>query len=189
VRHSLVALVPAHYRDEMVAVYRLVDRVMSAYLRGQLLLCLFIGVMATIGLLIIGMDYALLLGMFAGLFEIFPYVGPIIGAVPAVLVALLHSPILALWTVVVFLVIQQVENLLLTPRVAGQSVHLHPALIMVVLVVGNQLFGLWGMLLAVPATAVVRDLFKYAYLRLADAPITPHEALERLRSTPLRLDV
>jgi predicted PurR-regulated permease PerM len=189
VQRSAVQILPDRYRDEILAVYRLVDRILSAYLRGQLLLCLFVGAMATLGLTIVGVDFALLLGLIAAIFEILPYVGPILGAIPAVLVALLESPTTALWTVLVFFIVQQIENVLLVPRVAGNSVKLHPAMIMLVLVIGNQVAGLWGMLLAVPATAILRDLFKYAYLRLGDAPATPAEALERLQSTPMRLDV
>ena len=72
-----------------------------------------------------------------------------------------------------FLGIQQVENLFLVPRISGKAVELHPAVIMVVLVVGNQIAGFWGMVLAVPVTAIIRDVFKYLYLRLQDEPVSP----------------
>jgi Predicted permease len=161
---------------------RLIDDVLSAYLRGQLLLCLFVGGMATLALLIIGVPFALVLGVVAGILEALPFVGPILGAIPAVLVALLSNPMSALWVAVAFLAIQQVENLLLVPRIAGKSVKLHPAMVMVVLVVGNELAGLVGMLLAVPITAVLRDLFKYLYLRFLDEPLTPEAAMASIRA-------
>jgi len=91
--------------------------------------------------------------------------------------------------VLLFFVIQQIENLLLVPRISGRSVRLHPALVMVVLVVGNEAAGLWGMLLAVPVTALIRDVFKYLYLRLSDEAVTPADALGRVRTEAMRIDV
>ena len=95
----------------------------------------------------------------------------------------------ALWTLVVFIVIQQIENLFLVPKIAGQSVKLHPALVMVVLVVGNEAGGLAGMLLAVPLTATIRDVFKYLYLRFSDEEVSPNEAMGRVRTEKMTLDV
>jgi predicted PurR-regulated permease PerM len=154
-----------------------------------LILCFFIGVLATSGLLIVGVDFALLLGLIAGAFEIFPFVGPILGAIPALIVAALQSPMTALWTLVVFIIIQQIENLFLAPKIAGESVKLHPALVMVVLVVGNEALGLWGMLLAVPLAAVIRDVFKYLYLRFSDEEVSPGEAMARVRTEKMTIEV
>jgi predicted PurR-regulated permease PerM len=137
----------------------------------------------------VGVDFALLLGLTAGAFEILPYVGPILGAIPALIVAVLQSPMTALWTLVVFLIIQQLENFFLVPRIAGESVKLHPALVMVVLVVGNEALGLWGMLVAVPLTAVIRDVFKYFYLRFADEEVSPMEAMARVRTERMIIEV
>lgn len=184
-----VSLVPARYRADFFNLLRIVDSVLGAYLRGQLLLCLFIGLMATIGLTLLGVQFPAVLGLIAGVFEILPFIGPIIGLVPAVIVATIQAPLLGLWTLLLFLGIQQIENVLLVPRISGRAVQLHPALIMVVLVIGNEVAGLWGMLLAVPFTAIVRDLFKYLYLRTLDEPVTPQEALARLGRTPLQLEV
>jgi predicted PurR-regulated permease PerM len=190
VTSGLMKAIPGRLRDDVLCVLRLTDDVLSAYIRGQLLLCLFIGALSTGGLLLLGVDYALLLGLIAGIFEVLPVIGPLLGAVPAVLVALLQGPGLALWTILLFLGIQQVENLLLAPRIAGKSVRLHPAMVMVVLVLGNELLGLWGMLLAVPISAVFRDLFAYAYLRLSDEAPTPAEVLGRIRAAEdVNLDV
>jgi len=126
--------------------------------------------------------FALVLGLIAGIFEILPYVGPILGAIPAIVVALLADPWSALWVAIAFFGIQQVENLVLVPRISGESVKLHPAMVMVVLVVGNELAGFWGMLIAVPVTAVLRDVFKYLYLRFLDEPLNPEEAMTNVRS-------
>ena len=182
VKAGVIRALPQQLRADVECMARLIDDVLSAYLRGQLLLCLFVGSMAALATLIIGVPFAPLLGLAAGMFEILPYVGPILGAIPAILVALLSNPISAVWVAVSFFAIQQVENLILVPRIAGRSVRLHPALVMVVLVIGNEVAGLWGMLLAVPVTAVIRDVFKYLYLRLMDEPLAPDKAMASVRS-------
>ena len=154
-----------------------------------MLLCLAVGALATVGLLLLGVPFFAVLGLVAGIFEILPFIGPIIGAVPAVLVAVIERPILGLWTLILFVVIQQVENAVLVPRISGKAVELHPALIVLVLIVGSQVAGLAGAILAVPLTAILRDVFKYLYLRLSDAPLEPTAAMARISATPLRLDV
>jgi predicted PurR-regulated permease PerM len=189
VRESALDLIPDRIEPDLLNILHITDDIFSAYIRGQLILCLFIGVLATVGLLIVGVDFALLLGLIAGAFEIFPFVGPILGAIPALIVAALQSPMTALWTLVVFITIQQIENLFLAPKIAGESVKLHPALVMVVLVVGNEALGLWGMLLAVPLAAVIRDVFKYLYLRFSDEEVSPEEAMARVRTEKMMIEV
>jgi predicted PurR-regulated permease PerM len=189
VREGVLALIPDRIEPDLLNILRITDDIFSAYIRGQLILCLFIGGLATIGLLIVGVDFALLLGLIAGAFEILPFVGPILGAIPALIVAALQSPMTALWTLVVFIIIQQIENLFLVPRIASGSVKLHPALVMVVLVVGNEALGLWGMLLAVPLAAVIRDVFKYLYLRFSDEEVSPGEAMARVRTEKMTIEV
>ena len=189
VREGALALIPDRIEPDLLNILRITDDIFSAYIRGQLILCLFVGVLATTGLLIVGVDFALLLGLIAGAFEILPFVGPILGAIPALIVAALQSPMTALWTLVVFIIIQQLENLFLAPKIAGESVKLHPALVMVVLVVGNEALGLWGMLLAVPLAAVIRDVFKYLYLRFSDEEVSPGEAKARVRTEKITIEV
>jgi predicted PurR-regulated permease PerM len=182
VKAGVLHALPHRLRGDVQCMAQLIDHVMSAYIRGQLLLCLFVGGLATISLFIIGVPFALVLGLIAGLLEALPYIGPILGAIPAVLVALLSEPGSAIWTAIAFFSIQQIENLVLVPRIAGESVKLHPAIVMVVLVVGNELAGFWGMLVAVPTTAVIRDIFKYLYLRFLDEPLLPEDAMASIRS-------
>lgn len=182
-------LVPERIRPDVINIVRIADNILSKYLRGQLVLCVVVGVLATAGLTLLGVNSPAVLGLIAGIFEILPFVGPIIGAVPAVLVALIQQPLLAVWTIVLFLVIQQVENAVLVPRISGRAVELHPALIMVVLLIGSQVAGLWGAVLAVPLSAVIRDVFKYLYLRLLDDPLDPKAALARIGKVALQLDV
>lgn len=184
-----VEVIPSQIRADTVNVVRIADRILSQYLRGQLLLCLVVGVLATVGLALLGVPFFAVLGLIAGIFEILPFVGPIIGMVPAVLVAVIERPILGLWTLLLFIGIQQVENTVLVPRISGKAVELHPALIVLVLIIGSQVAGLTGAILAVPITAIIRDVFKYLYLRLSDIALEPAVAMDRVGATPLRLDV
>jgi len=175
------SLIPPRYRRDVYNLQRIMDDVLGSYIRGQLLLCFFIGSFSVIGLLFLKVDFALLLGTIAGIFEVVPYVGPIIGAIPAVVVAFMQSPILGLWVMVLFIGIQQIENLLLAPRITGGSVRLSPALVMLVLVVGSGIGGIWGMLVAIPVTAVCRDVFRYLYMRLSDQAVPCDEAYARVK--------
>lgn len=186
---TAVALIPARVRADVVNVARISDRILGKYLRGQLLLCVVVGVVTTIGLTALRVPFPAVLGLIAGIFEILPFVGPLLGAAPAVLVAVIQDPLLGLWTALLFIVIQQVENTVLVPRISGKAVELHPALIVLVLIIGSEVAGLTGAVLAVPVTAIIRDVFKYLYLRLGDDPLEPKVAMTSISGAPVQLDV
>ncbi|MGC9358416.1 MAG: AI-2E family transporter, partial [Anaerolineae bacterium] len=177
---SVVKSIPSQVRGDVLTIVRLIDDAFGAYLRGQLFLGLGIGVMSTIGLSILGVNFAVLLGLIAGIFELIPNIGPILGGIPAVLVAFSQDPILALWTALFALGIQQVENLFFAPCILGRSVQLHPVVVMVVLVIGSEIAGLLGLFLAPVMTAVLRDLFRYLYYRFSDDPLPPRQALKKV---------
>jgi len=172
--------IPSVIREDVLKIMTLADAAFGSYLRGQLFLGLIIGSVSAIAFTIMGVRFSLFLGMVAGAFELIPNIGPLLGAIPAVLVALTQSPILALWVALYALGIQQVENLFITPRVVGRSVKLHPVVVMMVLVIGSELGGLAGLFLAPVATATLRDLFRYLYYRSGDVPLSPEEALDRV---------
>lgn len=178
ISQSIYHLVPPAYRADLQCIQTLVDRTFSSFLRGQLVLCISVGVMAMVILMVLDVDFALLLGILAGILELVPNLGPILGAIPSVLVALPDSLGKAIAVIIAFLIIQQAENLILVPRVMGRSVRLHPAIVMIVLVVGGALWGVWGLLLAVPVTALTRDLIRYARHRLSDEGVSPEQALK-----------
>lgn len=172
-------------RPDFWNVWSIVDHSLSAYIRGQLALGLIVGVMVAIGLNIVDLipgieiDYILLLAIWAGVAELVPMIGAILGAIPAVIVALfVGGPASTLVVLALFVVVQLVENNFLVPRVIGQSVGLHPAILIVALVVFGQLFGLPGVILAAPVTAIVRDLYIYTYRRLSGK--APAEAIVHL---------
>ena len=177
--NALVRSIPASIREDALKVGALVDASLSSYLRGQLFLGLIIGVVSTTAFMAMGINFAVVLGLIAGLFELIPNIGPVLGAIPAILVALSQDPVLALATVIYAIVIQQVENLFISPRVLGRSVQLHPVLVMVVLVIGSEIGGVLGLFLAPVVTAVLRDLFRYIYFRLDEVPLPPDEALQK----------
>jgi predicted PurR-regulated permease PerM len=136
-----------------------VDNVVSKFIRGQLLDGLIVGILSSLGLWIIGLDFPVLIGMTAGIANIIPYFGPIIGSVPAVIVGLLSdSPIKALFAVLMLLLVQQLDGAIIAPKVVGESVGLHPVFVILSIVIGGAYFGLLGMLLAVPAAGIIKLL-------------------------------
>ncbi len=182
IRHGFCQVIPEPIREDVLCIATIIDDLLGAYLRGQLLLCLLVGAMATIALLALRVDLALVLGTIAGVFELIPVLGPYIGAAPAVLVAFLRKPITALWVALSFAAIQQIENIFLVPRISGNAVRFHPAAVMIILVIGSEVAGLWGLALSVPLAAMIRDVFHYLYLRTTERGVTPQMALENLRA-------
>lgn len=134
-----------------------INSIISKFIRGQLLDAMIVGILCSIGLSIIGLDFAVLIGMTAGISNIIPYFGPIIGSIPAVIVGLLSgNPITALFAVIVLVVVQQVDSTLISPRVVGDSVGLHPLFVMLSIIIGGAYLGLGGMLIAVPVAAIIK---------------------------------
>ncbi len=182
-----------HYRirADFWNVWSILDRALSAYIRGQLLLALIIGIAAAISLLAINLvpgmkvDYILPLALWAGVAELVPMIGATLGAIPAVIVTLFVGGLpSALAVLIAFTIVQLVENNLLVPRVIGDSVGVHPAILIIMLVIFGKLFGLLGVIVAAPATAAARDLYRYAYHRLNNR--SPAEA-RALVLSPARL--
>lgn len=178
VRKGSMSLLPRRLRPDIEALRIIIDRVLSAYIRGQLVIAFILGILLSITLYWLGVDYALLLGFVAGSLGFIPYVGAILGAIPAILVAAFQGLDLAFWVIVALIVIQQIDGIFISPRVQGDSVALRPALIMVVLVVGQQVWGFMGLLLAVPLAAISRDVVHFLYLRLAEPSPSVASALD-----------
>jgi len=166
-----LAAIPTAYRPKALFLQDNVSRVLGGYLRAQLTLAAVIGVATGVGMALLGLPYAIVLGVLAGLFEMVPMFGPILSAVPAVLVAMFLPFPTVLWVLLFFLVIQQVENNVLAPRISGNAVGLHPLGAMFALLTGFQLAGILGGLFAVPVAGVLWVLIGAAY-RNAVAPPT-----------------
>jgi len=176
IRERSLALVPSQHRAKAVFLQDNVARVLGGYLRGQLVLALIIGVAAGVGTALLGLPYAVVIGVLAGLFELVPMFGPILSVIPAALVALFMPFPTVIWVLLFFLVIQQVENNVLAPRISGHAVGLHPLGAMFALLAGFQLAGLLGALFAVPLAGVLWVLLSAAYRNVVIEP-RPHRPL------------
>lgn len=137
------------------------DKSISQFIRGRIIVGIFVGITTTIALFILNIDFAFSIGMLAGIADIIPYFGPVIGIIPAVFFALLEGPLKALWVIITFTTIQQIENNIITPKVVGESVGIHPVTVIISLILGGGFFGILGMILAIPVVAVVKILYSY----------------------------
>ncbi|GAC1455721.1 MAG: AI-2E family transporter [Candidatus Limnocylindrales bacterium] len=171
-RAFFLRLLPLRPRAHAERVEAEVVRVFGAYVRGQLILALLVGIASTGALLLLGVPYAIVLGVLAGILELVPMLGPILGAVPAVLVALFQPFPLVLWVVLAFVIIQQLESNLLVPRISGHAVGLHPLAAMLALIAGLEIGGIVGALFAVPLAGVLW-VFGSTALRRPSAEVTP----------------
>lgn len=140
----------------MLLYIRDVDKTFGSYIRGQLLVALCVGVISTITFWVLGVPYPVILGLFVGATDLIPYFGAIISAVPAIGVALLDSTSLAIYVAISLFIIQQVEGNILSPLIVGRTVHLHPVLIIFALLIGVEVAGVIGLLVAVPVTAIMK---------------------------------
>ena len=122
---------------------------------------LYAGVMTTIMLLILRIDFPFVIGFITGLADIIPYIGPFLGYVPAVFFAAISSPIKALWVSVFWVLIQWTENNLVAPKIIGENMGMHPMIILLSIIIGGGVFGVFGMLLSVPIVAIFRIVVKY----------------------------
>lgn len=166
---SLLVLIPPRRRLGIPDILESIANRVGDWVLGQGILMLVIGVATAIGLSVLGVPFALLIGVIAGLLEAVPYLGPLLTAVIAVSVAASQSWTLALWTLAFFLVLQQLENQLLQPVIVGRAVGLHPVWVILSLFVGGMFFGLIGLILAVPAAATVKILVEELWLtRIAE---------------------
>ncbi len=146
-------------REKVVETMQLVDEKLGAWFRGEVVLMLSIGFMTWIGLTIINMPYALPLAVIAGFLEIVPTLGPTLSAIPAMIVALTISPPLALTVVVIYIIIQQLENTLLVPKVMQRAVGLNPVVVIIAIMIGANLMGIIGALLAIPFVSFLVVIF------------------------------
>jgi predicted PurR-regulated permease PerM len=150
-------LIPAGARPEVLVLARRMNAAVGGFFRGQLVVALIVGTLASLGLLIIGLPFWLLIGMVAGFFNMIPLIGPYIGGVPALVIALTtREPITAVWVIAVMVAVQQIDNHFISPIVMHRVVKLHPVLVMLALLLGGTLGGFFGLLVAVPTAAILK---------------------------------
>lgn len=155
INESLVNLVPLKSRSHARALLSDVEYKLGAWVRGQLILCIFVGFLTWIVLTLIGVPFALPLALIAGILEVLPTLGPVLSAIPAVMVAFTISPTMALVVVGVYIGIQLIENHLLVPKIMEKAVGLHPIIVIAAVMIGAILFGVIGALLSIPFVATL----------------------------------
>ncbi len=172
-----VDLAPAKFRPYLTQLFRRVEERLGHWLRGQLLLGAIIAGATYLGLTLLHVKFALVLALIAGITELLPAIGPFIGAIPAVIVALSQQPILALWVTILYLAIQQLENHFIVPKVMSKATGLNPVIVIVALLVGAKVAGVIGVILAVP-TVIIVTTFLEDFLeekKAADTRLEPAE--------------
>jgi predicted PurR-regulated permease PerM len=155
VRQFVHSLTPVQYQDKVAGTMSKIQEKLGLWFRGELILMFVVGLLTYIGLTIWGMEYALVLALWAGLTEIIPYVGPVLGAIPAVALAFSISPIKALGIFLTYMIIQQLENNLLVPTIMKKAVGLNPVISIIVILIGAKIGGIVGALMAIPVAVVV----------------------------------
>ena len=155
---SLLPLVSKDQREGISELISAMETKISSYLAGQGILCLVIGSMALVAYLLIGLPNALVLALVAGVFEAVPMIGPLLGAIPAAIIALSIAPSKLIWVIVATIVIQQIENSLLVPRVMRKAVGINPFVSLLSLFAFSSLFGIAGALMAIPMAAIIQLL-------------------------------
>ena len=163
---NLLRAVPDGTRDDVRNVARMADHVVSRYIRSQLLLGLIVGTAVGAALTLMGIQLSLGLGLWAGITELIPIIGPWLGAAAGLIIVAATEPGMLVWVLLVYFVVQQLENNFLVPRIQGHAVDIHPGVIIVLLAVAGAVWGLFGMVVVVPLTAILREVFWYADRRL-----------------------
>lgn len=160
IANKFYLLFPINKRAFIKKMFQHIDRILGKFILSQLFLCFIIGVLSFITMVLLDVDYPLWLSIINAIANIVPYFGPIFGAIPAVLVALLSSPTKAIYTALAFLVIQQVEGNLLAPFITASSVRIHPLVIILLLLIGEKVGGFAGMILAIPIGVIIKVIYE-----------------------------
>ncbi|HET7077984.1 MAG TPA: AI-2E family transporter [Chloroflexia bacterium] len=154
-RNWALRFLPSRARERWFFIEATLNRVLGGYIRGQIIVALTVGVAAGLGCAVLGVQFPLVIGLLAFLFEFIPMVGPVLGMIPAVVIAAFQPLPLVLWVIIYFIVLQQVESNVIVPRVSGHAVGLHPLAALLALLAGVELGGLGGALIAVPIVGVL----------------------------------
>lgn len=160
--------IPNKYRDDISFLSNRIDIALQQFIRGRMLMAIFVGIITMIYLLILRVDFAIIIGLITCVADIIPFVGPFLGCVPAVLFAFMDSPIKAFWVLVLFILVQWVENNILAPKLIGDSTGLNPLLILISIIIGGGIFGVWGMVISVPITSIIFILIDFAKIKYND---------------------
>lgn len=161
---------PPTVRVNVMTLWEEIDGVLWGFVKGNLLISLIVGTATAVGLLFLKVDYAAILGILYGILDIIPYFGPFLGAIPIVVLPLLQGDVNIFLVILLLIVVQQGENIFISPRVLGNSVGLHPVTVIFLVLIGGYLGGILGMVLIIPLFAVVKVIMKFIYQKIVAYP-------------------
>ena len=173
IQKSVVSMLPPAERGEIMRIAGDVNYIFRSFFTGYVLLAAIVGTLTFIALSLLGVRYAFLLGVVMAFCDLIPYFGPFIAAIPAVLIALLQSPMLAVYTIIAIFAVQQIESAILSPRILGKRIGMHPLATIFVVLIGGYYFGIFGLLLSVPTAASLKLIVSFAYNRFVDSKPIP----------------
>jgi predicted PurR-regulated permease PerM len=164
-KKDIIKIVPNKYFETVLCLLYETNKQVGNYVRGQIIDCAIVAILSIIGLSLIGLKYAIIIGIVCGITNIIPYLGPILGMIPGIFVSLIehHDPIMAVKVAVVLIAVQLVDNAVVSPIAVGKSVDLHPIAVIASVTVGGALLGIWGMLFAVPIYCALKVTFEVLY--------------------------
>ncbi len=172
-RPYILTHIPREHAQEGNKILTDIDKTLFTYVTGQFIIALVDGTLMYLGYLIIGLDYALLLAIFAMFLTIVPFLGPLLGIIPALFIGLTNSPFMALKVLIVLVIVQQLEGNLVTPQVMGKKLSIHPITVILILIAAGSLYGFIGILIAIPLYSVVKIIIKdvWKFYKLRDKKI------------------
>ncbi len=157
----ITKLIPNSYREDTLYLASVIDISLKQFIKGRLLMSLYAGVMTAIMLLVLGIEFPFVIGFITGLADIVPYIGPFLGYIPAVFFASISDPIKIIWISIFWILIQWSENNLVAPKIIGENMGMHPMIILLSIIIGGGVFGVFGMILSVPLVAIGKIILLY----------------------------
>jgi len=156
IKENIILCIPIPYKNLAIEWSEKISKTLGRYIRSQLIVSLIIGFLTTFSMLILGIDFAFVIGALAGITNIIPYFGPVIGALPAIIIALLRYPEKIPWIIISMLVIHQLESGIISPHIVGEHVGIYPVTVILSLLIGGTFFGIIGLIFAVPVAALIK---------------------------------
>ena len=174
-RHNLMLIFPQIYKENVLHLLSTIDEKVGAYIRGTLLKCLFVGLLTWLGLSTLGMPFALMLGILAGAFNIILYIGPVVATIPALLLTIVPGTPNFFLVMILYIVVQILDAFLFTQVFLGKATDLSPLTVIIIVLIGGQLLGILGIILAIPITATLKVLLFHYYLEKRQSEEANHK--------------
>ena len=160
--------IPNKHREDISYLTKNIDIALQQFIRGRMLMAIFVGLLTMVYLLVLRVDFAIIIGLITCVADIIPFIGPFLGCAPAVLFAFMDSPMKALWVLILFVIVQWIENNILAPKLIGDSTGLNPLVILISIIIGGGIFGVWGMVISVPLTSIIFILVDFIKIKYND---------------------